>query len=113
MGQLAVYLHASVLPKYRGAAPNNRARVVGDAETGVCVIALAQRMDAGVVYGEAATPIDPRETAGELHDRLAQLGPDVVAGVLSDLEAGALKPREQDESQATRAPKLSKSDGTV
>ncbi len=113
MGRLAVNLHASLLPKYRGAAPINWAVINGETETGVSVIGLAQRMDAGPVYAKASLRIDPLETAGELHDRLAQLGPEVIEKVLKDLEAGTLSPQEQDESLATRAPKLSKRDGTV
>jgi methionyl-tRNA formyltransferase len=113
MGELAVNLHGSLLPKYRGAAPIQWAMIEGETETGVSVISLAQRMDAGKVYATASTPIDPEETAGELHDRLAELGPAAVKRVLSDLEAGTLSPQEQDDSLASRAPKLSKADGTV
>lgn len=113
MGGLAVNLHASLLPKYRGAAPINWAMIHNETVAGVSVIGLAQRMDAGLVYATASTPIDPLETAGELHDRLAQLGPAAVSGVLEQLVAGTLSPVEQDESQATKAPKFTKSDGTV
>lgn len=113
MGRLAVNLHSSLLPRYRGAAPINWAMIHGDRTTGVSVIGLAQRMDAGRIYATASLEISPVETAGELHDRLAQIGPQVVDGVLRDLEADALEPIEQDDSQASRAPKLSKADGTV
>lgn len=113
LGRLAVNLHSSLLPRYRGAAPINWAMIAGDKTTGVSVIGLAQRMDAGRVYATAALDIDPLETAGELHDRLADLGPAAVDTVLRDLRADALQPLAQDESQATRAPKLSKADGTV
>ncbi|MEM9295764.1 MAG: methionyl-tRNA formyltransferase [Planctomycetota bacterium] len=110
---LAVNLHASLLPKYRGAAPIQRAVMDGQPTTGVAVIGLAQRMDAGPVYAAASTPIDPQETSGELHDRLSQLGPDAILGVLDQLEQGSLSPQTQDESRATKAPKLKKADGTV
>lgn len=113
MGRLALNLHASLLPRYRGAAPINWAILNGEGVAGVSVISLAQRMDAGLVYATASTPIDPLETAGELHDRLAALGPGVVGRVLSDLENGTLRGEPQDESLASRAPKLSKADGTV
>ncbi len=113
MGGLAVNLHASLLPRYRGAAPIQRAVMENEATTGVSVIALAERMDAGVVYGTAETGIDPHETAGELHDRLAELGPAVVLTVLAGFESGGLRPWEQDEALATRAAKLSKAEGTV
>lgn len=113
LGKLAVNLHSSLLPKYRGAAPINWAMINGDKETGVSVIGLAQRMDAGRVYAMDALAIDPHETAGELHDRLANLGPDAVAKVLRDLQGNTLHAIEQDDTQATKAPKLKKSDGTV
>ena len=113
MGTLAVNLHASLLPKYRGAAPINWAMIDGEAVTGVSVIGLAQRMDAGPMYATAELKIDPRETAGELHDRLAELGPEAIRGVLKQLEAGELRPATQDEAAATKAPKFRKSDGTV
>ncbi|MEM6552563.1 MAG: methionyl-tRNA formyltransferase [Planctomycetota bacterium] len=112
-GGLMVNLHGSLLPAYRGAAPIQRAVMDGCTETGVSVIALAERMDAGVVYGKASLAIDPLETAGELHDRMAELGPGAVGRVLEDFSAGRLRPAEQDESLATRARKLSKADGTV
>ena len=113
LGRLVVNLHGSLLPKYRGAAPINWALMEGETVAGVTVIELAQRMDAGAMVGKAQLPIDPLETAGELHDRLAQLGPDLVGDVLDRLERGTLDAQPQDETQATRAPKLSKADGTV
>ena len=81
-GVPAFNLHASLLPAYRGAAPINRAMIDGCTETGVSVIELAQRMDAGNVHATRTLMIDPLETAGELHDRLAELGPEAVAEVL-------------------------------
>lgn len=109
----AINLHGSLLPKYRGAAPINRAVIEGETETGVSVITLAQRMDAGLILAQQATRIDPMETAGELHDRMADFGPEVIGDVLARHESGTLKPIEQDDSQATAAPKLSKREGTV
>ena len=113
MGQLAVNLHASILPKYRGAAPINWAMIHGDSVTGVSVIGLAKRMDAGEVYATAETSIRPEETAGELHDRLAALGPDAVLNVLDDLHRSSLRPQPQADDEATKAPKFRKEDGTV
>jgi methionyl-tRNA formyltransferase len=110
-GGLAINLHASLLPKYRGAAPINWAIINGEAETGLSVIGLSQRMDAGLVYGQVSTPIGPTETAGELHDRLSQMGPGLVCGVLGDFQRGVLKGVAQADAVATKAPKLSKSDG--
>ncbi|MFI4859417.1 MAG: methionyl-tRNA formyltransferase [Phycisphaerales bacterium JB063] len=113
LGKLAVNLHSSLLPRYRGAAPINWAMINNDKETGVSVIGLAQRMDAGRIYAMDRLAIDPHETAGELHDRLAKLGPDAVNKVLRDLQNNTLHAIDQDDTQATKAPKLSKADGTV
>jgi methionyl-tRNA formyltransferase len=109
----AINLHASLLPKYRGAAPINWAVINGEAETGVSVITITQRMDAGDVLAQRSTPIDPMETAEELSDRLAALGPEIIMETLDHHMAGRLRPAPQDDRLATRAPKLSKADGTV
>jgi methionyl-tRNA formyltransferase len=113
MGKLAVNLHASLLPEYRGAAPINWAMIDNKPVTGNSVIALAQKMDAGVVYATNQTPIDPNETAGELHDRLSAMGPEVISRVLQQLADDLLEPIVQDESKATKARKFTKADGTV
>ena len=112
-GRFAVNLHASVLPRWRGAAPINRAMMAGDATTGVSVISLAERMDAGDVHAVRETAIDAAETAGELHDRLAALGPEAVLEVLERFGRGEIRAESQDESQATRAAKLGRADATV
>ncbi len=112
-GVFAINLHGSLLPKYRGAAPINWAMINGETTTGVSVITLADRMDAGEILATRSVAIDPMETAGELHDRLALLGPEAVLQVLELHVRGELKPQPQDESQVTYAPKLSKADGTV
>ncbi len=113
VADLAINLHGSLLPKYRGAAPVQRAMMAGEHETGVSVIKLAQRMDAGLILAQRSITIDPLETAGELHDRLAELGPEAIESVLCEYVSGALAGKPQDESQRSSAPKLSKSDGTV
>ncbi len=113
MGRLAVNLHASLLPKYRGAAPINWAIINGETETGLSVISLSQKMDGGLIYGQASTPIEPLETTGELHDRLAAMGPDLVDRVLNDLEHDSLNGHAQDESLVTRAPKFTKADSAI
>lgn len=112
-GVFAINLHGSILPAYRGAAPIQRAMMDGCATTGVSVITLAQRMDAGDILATESTPIGSNETAGELHDRLALLGPGVVARVLEQFRAGTLEPQPQDERNATSAPKLAKREGTT
>jgi len=110
LGSLAINLHASLLPRFRGAAPINWAILTGQTQTGLSVIGLAQKMDAGPIYAQCTTTIDPRETAGELHDRLAEMGPDLIEGVLREFEAGTLHGRAQDEARAISAPKLSRAD---
>ena len=109
----AVNLHGSLLPKYRGAAPINWAMINGEKETGISVITLAQTMDAGAVLATRALPIDPNETAGELHDRLAELGPEAILHTLRQFQEGTVEPIEQDPALATKAPKMTKAEGTV
>ena len=110
---LAINLHGSLLPAYRGAAPIQRAMMDGCTTTGVSIITLAQRLDAGDILASESTAIRPDETAGELHDRLALLGPAAVARVLAEFRDGALHPQAQDEASATHAPKLTKHEGTT
>jgi len=81
-------VHPSLLPRWRGAAPIQRAILAGDTDTGVGVMQMEAGLDTGPVWAEAVTPIGPRETAGELHDRLAALGAGLLVQVLADLEAG-------------------------
>lgn len=107
--RFAINLHASLLPRWRGAAPINAAILAGDALTGNSVIALADRMDAGVVYAQSRRAIEPCQTAGELHDLLAGDGPELVERVLAEHQAGTLEGVAQEETQATLAPKLSRS----
>ena len=112
-GVFAVNLHASLLPRYRGAAPVNWAIINGETETGVSVITISQRIDAGDVVGRRAIPIDPRETAGELERRLAELGPKLMIETLDLHGTGTLGAQPQNDADACRAPRLAKSDGTV
>lgn len=111
--KFALNLHASLLPRWRGAAPINAAVVAGDTETGTSVIALAEEMDAGVVYAVSKRPIGPSQTAGELHDLLAQDGIEPVLRTLKQFEEGRLDPTEQDASLVTLAPKISKQDAKI
>ncbi|MEZ6234485.1 MAG: methionyl-tRNA formyltransferase [Phycisphaerales bacterium] len=111
--RFSINLHASLLPRWRGAAPINAAILAGDAETGNSVITLADRMDAGEVLGTSRRAIEPRHTAGVLHDLLAADGPTLVLDVLARHATGTLRGQRQDESLATRAPKLSKADGWI
>ena len=111
--RFAINLHASVLPRWRGAAPINHAILAGDAETGNSVITIAQRMDAGFVLHQTRRPIEPLVTAGELHDLLASDGPGAIDAVLRGHAAGSLEPVSQDEARVTRATKLSRADDWV
>lgn len=108
-----INLHGSVLPAYRGAAPVARAIQRGETETGVTVIAMNPRVDAGGMIAFARTPIGPDETAGELEDRLAALGAPLVARAIADLMAGTAQILPQDPALVTKAPKLRKEDGLV
>ena len=108
-----INLHGSILPTYRGAAPVARAIEHGEAETGVTVIRMTPRIDAGGMMAFARTPIDPEETAGELEDRLALLGAPLVAEAIAQLAAGTAKILPQDRSKVTKAPKLRKEDGRI
>lgn len=105
----AVNLHASLLPRWRGAAPINAAILHGDSHSGLSVITLANQMDAGRVLGQVSTPIGKQETAGELHDRLALLGPELMEEVLTGDFCGC----EQNETEVTYAPKLSRNDARI
>lgn len=104
----SVNLHASILPKCRGAAPINWAIIRGETIAGNSVIRLAERMDAGAVLGQSSLPIGELETAGELHDRLAVDGAPLVLNALSQLAEKTAVETPQDESLATIAPKLTR-----
>ena len=109
----AINLHGSLLPELRGAAPCNWAIINGLKRSGASVMYLAPKMDTGDVLGQREVAIGPRETAGQLHDRLAALGARLVLDVLDQIEAGTHKPVAQDQSRATLAPRLSKADGRI
>ena len=109
----AFNLHASLLPELRGAAPINWAIIRGYKTTGVTSFRLVAQMDAGDIYLQQAAPIDPAETAEELRSRLAEIGAAVMVQTVDLLVGGQARPRKQDESKATLAPLLSKSDGLL
>jgi methionyl-tRNA formyltransferase len=109
----AFNLHASLLPQYRGAAPINRAVMAGELETGVTTFLLEPTVDTGDVLLMRRLGIGEDETAGELHDRLAELGAEVVVETVEHLAAGTAEARPQDESRASRAPKLFKEDAEI
>jgi methionyl-tRNA formyltransferase len=101
-----VNLHASLLPRWRGAAPIAAAIDAGDAVTGVTTQKMEEGLDTGPVYGALAVEIGPEETLGELTERLARRGAELIVESIAELERGAAAPRAQDDALATYAPKL-------
>jgi methionyl-tRNA formyltransferase len=101
-------LHASLLPKYRGAAPINWAIMNGETETGVTSFLLEEKVDTGSVVLQARVRIGPDETAGELHDKLAEVGAEIVLQTVRLMELGKMQLRQQDHAFATPAPKIMK-----
>jgi methionyl-tRNA formyltransferase len=108
-----INLHGSLLPKYRGAAPVQWAVLNGDAETGSTVIQMTPGLDAGPCIGVDRVSIDPDETAGELEARLSERGAQLILEVLDKIATGTAKPFEQDQSLATKAPRLEKEQGLI
>ena len=106
-----INVHASLLPKYRGAAPINWAIINGETETGISIITLAEEMDAGTICTQEKTQILADETAGQLHDRLAKMAAPLLLKTISKIVDGSITYADQDHSKATPAPKLKKSDG--
>jgi methionyl-tRNA formyltransferase len=104
LGMLNV--HASLLPRWRGAAPIQHAILAGDPASGVSIMQMDAGMDTGPVHTRVETPIAPRETAGELAARLADLGAAALVSTLEALTTGAVHPEPQDEALATHAPKI-------
>jgi methionyl-tRNA formyltransferase len=108
-----VNLHASLLPRWRGAAPIQRAVLAGDAVTGISVMQMDDGLDTGPVHLMRETPIGARETAGELHDRLAALAAEALVAALPGLLAGTSAAVPQRAELATLAPKIAKGDGVL
>jgi methionyl-tRNA formyltransferase len=104
-------LHASLLPKYRGAAPIQWAILDGQTETGVTIMKMAEKLDTGGILAQRATAIAPEDTAVTLHERLARLGAQLLVETLADAVNNQLTVRPQAEAQATYARKITKEDG--
>ena len=111
--RFALNLHGSLLPRWRGAAPIHHAIMAGDVQTGISVITLASVMDGGDVLGVTNHPIEPSDTTADVHDALAQLGPDLVSSVLAAHTDGLLKPQVQNPSKVTLAPRLARADACI
>lgn len=105
--------HASLLPRWRGAAPIQRAVEAGDAESGVTVMQMEAGLDTGPMLLKVGTPISADDTGGSLHDSLAQLGPKAVVEAIAGLAAGTLKGEVQDDALATYAHKLNKEEARI
>jgi len=108
-----VNIHASLLPRWRGAAPIQRAVLSGDSETGVTLMQMEAGLDTGPMLASASCPIGPRDTAGDLHDRLARMGADLLGELLPRLEAGAVRAVPQDSAGVVYAEKLRKEEARL
>lgn len=108
-----INVHASLLPGLRGAAPINWALLNGEEKTGITTMLMDEGMDTGPILLQREMKIAPDETAGSLHDKLANLGREVILETLSGLTKRTVAPRTQDNHQATYAPKLKKEDGKI
>jgi methionyl-tRNA formyltransferase len=108
-----INVHASLLPRWRGAAPIQHAILAGDAETGVSIMQMDQGLDSGPVLHRVATPIGPNETAGSLAARLAEIGATALIDALSLLTGEFARPEPQDDSRVTLAPKIDRESGRL
>lgn len=108
-----INVHASLLPRWRGASPIQHAILAGDAETGVTLMRMDEGLDTGPMYVERAVPITATETAATLHDKLAALGGDMLREFLPAISSGALTPTPQDDAHATYAPLIQKEAGLI
>jgi methionyl-tRNA formyltransferase len=106
-------IHASLLPRWRGAAPIQRAILADDRETGITIMQMDAGLDTGAMMYKAPLPIAPDDSAQSLHDKLAALGAASIVTALALLEQGRLRPEAQDETQATYAVKLTKEEGRI
>ena len=112
-GAGAINLHASLLPKYRGAAPVQYAIRRGETETGVTVFQIEPQLDAGLILGTVSTRIEPKETAGELEQRLAKLAVALTLSVIDQIDSDRTRPVPQDPGEVSQAPRLAKSEGQI
>jgi methionyl-tRNA formyltransferase len=108
-----INVHASLLPRWRGAAPVNAAILQGDKKTGITIMKMGEGLDDGPILNQKAVDIYPDDTAGSLSHRLASLGADLIVETIPPLMKGKISPQPQDHSQATYAPRLNKKDGLL
>ncbi|MBW4437004.1 MAG: methionyl-tRNA formyltransferase [Pleurocapsa minor GSE-CHR-MK-17-07R] len=109
----SINIHASLLPRWRGAAPIQACIREGDAETGITIMKMDAGLDTGPMLRARALPIAPDETGASLHDKLAVLGADLLIETLPDYFAGRITPQAQDDALATLAPRIDKQDGRI
>lgn len=102
----AINIHGSLLPKYRGASPIQQALIDGETQTGVTIMYIAPRLDAGDMLGKAEVDILPQENTGTLRERLSLIGADLLVDVIEQMRSGEAKPIPQDEAQVTYAAKI-------
>lgn len=108
-----VNVHASLLPRWRGAAPIQAAILAGDSQTGITIMRMDAGLDSGPILSQSAIPITSEDTAGSMSDKLASLGAGLLQETLPGYLAGRVSPRAQDESQVTRAPMLDRQQGEI
>lgn len=108
-----INIHASLLPRWRGAAPIQRSILAGDSETGVTIMYIEPLLDAGPMLLKKSCPIGPDDTAGDLHDRLSRIGAEALLETLPSIAAGTAQPEIQDESLVTHAAKINKDDAQL
>ena len=108
-----INIHASLLPRYRGAAPIQWAIARGDSVTGVTIMQMNEGMDEGDILLQRETPIAADDTGRSLHDRLARIGAELVIEALAAIESGTASPEPQNDAEATHAPMISKDDGQI
>jgi methionyl-tRNA formyltransferase len=108
-----INVHASLLPKYRGAAPVHRAIIAGDRETGVTIMRVVKALDAGPMLAKAARPIDAEDTSDVVEQDLARIGASLLMTVVDRMGAGAIDETPQDDAAASYAPRLTKADGAI
>jgi methionyl-tRNA formyltransferase len=108
-----INVHASLLPKYRGAAPVHRAVINGDDQTGVTIMRVVKELDAGGMFAKVTRPIGPDETSDVVEAELADMGADLLLTVVDQIASGTAREEPQDETQATYAPRLTKEEGLI
>ena len=108
-----INVHASLLPKYRGAAPVHRAVISGDDQTGVTIMRVVKELDAGSMFAKVIRPIGPEETSDVVETALADMGADLLLTVIDQIASGTAREEPQDETQATYAPRLTKEEGLI